>query len=146
MYVDEYVGPSKLEFDEKVICIVNEWLRMFSADLVPCNREVEVRDYNNLYTRCGDLTEAVRSADLDIMLRRNFRVIEATPFGGTLLQPFFLTACLKPPRLKIKSWLESESGQKASLDLARREMALLNSKKIPADFMYYVLQKLQQKR
>ncbi|MCK5056345.1 MAG: class I SAM-dependent methyltransferase [Candidatus Aminicenantes bacterium] len=141
MYVDEYVGLSKLGFEQHVIDIINKLLTSLPEDLIACQKKVFQNDYKQLWKRSNDPSEGIRSGDLDRMLRRYFKLVEATSFGGTLLQPFFLTSQLNPCRLNIKNWHHTEIGKMESDRLVRLENKLINSGEIKKDYIYYILKK-----
>ncbi|MFQ6082416.1 MAG: class I SAM-dependent methyltransferase [Candidatus Aminicenantia bacterium] len=141
MYVDEYVGPSRWEFNQSVIDIINQWLTSLPKDLIACSKKVSRNEFIQLWKQSNDPSEAIRSGELDQMLRRYFTLIEATSFGGTLLQPFFLTSHLKPCRLNINNWHHTEIGKLESDRLVHIENKLINSGEIQKDYLYYVFKK-----
>ncbi len=141
MYVDEYVGPSKWKFDQSVIQIINHWIASLPGELIACSDEVSRGDFIKMWQRSNDPSEAIRSADLDRMLRRYFELVEATPFGGTLLQPFFLTSHLQPGRLNIPNWHHTEIGRSEAARLVRIEHELIKSGEIQKDYLYYIFKK-----
>jgi SAM-dependent methyltransferase len=141
MYVDEYVGPSKWEFKQPIIDIINHWLTSLPGDLIACPKKVTQDDFIKLWKQCGDPSEAIRSNDLDRMLRFYFEPIEATSFGGTLLQPFFLTSHMNPCRLNINNWHHTEIGTSELERLVLIENQLINSGEIPKDYVYYIFKK-----
>lgn len=142
VYVDEYVGPSKWEFNQSVIEIINHWLKTLPDDLIACSKKVCQDDFKQLWKSIGDPSEGIRSGDIDCMLRKYFNLVEATSFGGTLLQPFFLTSHLKPCRLNIHNWRNTEIGKLESDRLVHIENKMINSGEIQKDYIYYVFKKL----
>ncbi|MCK4761410.1 MAG: class I SAM-dependent methyltransferase [Candidatus Aminicenantes bacterium] len=141
MYVDEYVGPSKLKFERPVIDIINDWLTSLPGELIACSKPVTRRDYKKIWQQCGDPSEGIRSGDLDTMLRRYFELVEAVSFGGTLLQPFFFTSNMIPCRLNIENWHRTDAGRSELERLVRTESELINSGEIQKDYMYYIFKK-----
>jgi len=142
MYVDEYVGLSKLEFEQSIIDIINNWLVSLPESLIASRKPVNQKDFKRLWRRSNDPSEGIRSGDLDRMLRENFSLVEAKSFGGTLLHPFFLTSFLKPRRLNIQNWHQTEVGKSETACLVRIEQELINSGKIPQNYLYYIFKKL----
>jgi SAM-dependent methyltransferase len=141
IYADEYVGPSKWRFSKFIVDIINQLLKSLPEELIACRKEVKREDFYNLWKSSNDPSEAIRSDELDSMLKKYFSLVEETPFGGTLLQPFFLTAHLKPVRLKIYNWHNTEIGKIESKKLSKLENELLKSGKIGKDYLYYIFKK-----
>lgn len=141
LYAAEYVGPSKLKFEQPVIGIVNDWLASLPGELIACRKPVKRSHYTKMWKQCGDPSEGVRSGDLDRMLRRYFDLVEETPFGGTLLQPFFLTSNMRPCRLNIENWHNTEVGERELERLVRLENEKIKSGEIHKDYMYYIFKK-----
>ena len=141
VYVDEYVGPSKWRFNEFIVDIINQLLNSLPEELIADRKEVKKKDFYNLWKKSGDLFEAIKSDELDSMLKKYFNLVEETSFGGTLLQPFFLTAHLKPCRLKIYNWHYTEIGKRESKKLVELEYELIKSEKIGKDYLYYAFEK-----
>jgi len=141
MFVDEFIGPSRLKFEEPVIETINELLASLPQELIACRKPVDQRDFFNLYHYGSDPSESIRSGDLQHHLLEHFQPIEETFYGGSLLLPFFLTATLKPNRLRIKNWHHSESGQAESKRLARLENKLIDSGKLKPCYVYYLFGK-----
>ena len=146
MMVDEYVGPSKWEFDRYVIDIINQWLTSLPKELIACSEKVKQEDFLQLWKQSGDPSESIRSGDLDEMLRRYFTLIEATSFGGTLLQPFFLTSHMNPCRLNIDNWHNTEIGVSEAERLEHLEHKLIQSGEIQKDYLYYIFKKKMKNR
>jgi SAM-dependent methyltransferase len=139
LYVDEYVGPSKYRFSSRVIELINARLAGLPESLVACRRKVSPGDFRDLWRRCPDPSEGIRSAELDRLLRRHFSVVQRTPYGGTLLQPFFLTSHLDPCRLRIANWHSTPDGRSAAAQLVRLELELMSAQTLGSDYCYYVL-------
>jgi SAM-dependent methyltransferase len=143
MYIDEYVGPSMWKFPQTVIDRVNEWLSSLPEELIASRKKVTTDDFFNLWKQSGDPSECRRSGDLDKALRSNFKLIEESSFGGTLLMPFFLSSNLIPCRLNIPNWHNTEIGVSEAERLARLEMELIKSNEINKDYVYYIFRKLE---
>jgi len=141
MYVDEYVGPSKFGFTGGVIDIINNWLISLPEELVACSKKVTREDFIKLWIRSDEPSEGIRSGELDGMLRRHFDLVETVPFGGTVLQPFFLTCRFKPGRLNIHNWHNTETGRKEIARLVQIEHDLVKSGAIEKDYIYYMFKK-----
>lgn len=141
MYVDEYVGLSKLGFEQSIIDILNNWLVTLPESLIANRKPLYQKDFARLWKRSNDPSEGIRSGDLDRMLRENFCLVEAASFGGTLLHPFFLTAFLKPCRLNIQNWHQTEVGKSETARLVNIELEMIKSGKIPKNYLYYIFKK-----
>lgn len=141
MYVDEYVGLSKLGFEQSIIDIINEWLDSLPDQLIACRKPVNQKDFKKMWKCSDDPSEGIRSGDLDQMLRDNFELVEVISFGGTLLHPFFLTSNLKPCRLNTNNWHQTEVGKFETSRLVRFEQKMIGTGKIPQNYLYYVLKK-----
>ena len=141
MYVDEFVGPSKLRFDAAVIDIINDWLSALPRELVKNRKPVSQNDFYQMYRRGRDPSESIRSGELHHMMLQHFLVVESASFGGSILLPFFLTANLLPRRLNIPNWHHTRTGKEESSRLVRLEKELIESGTIQPSYMYYVFKK-----
>ncbi len=141
MYVDEYVGLSEFGFEQSIIDIINEWLDSLPDQLIACRKPVNQKDFKKMWRRSDDPSECIRSGDLDQMLRDNFGLVEVISFGGTLLFPFFLTSYLKPRRLNINNWHQTEVGKSETGRLVQLEKKMIGTGKIPQNYLYYELKK-----
>ncbi len=141
LYVDEYVGPSKWVFTQHIIDIINEELNTLPQELVKNSRQVVQKEYIDLWSSAQDPSEGVRSAELDEMLLKNFKLEQSNSFGGTFLQPFFYTSNLKPCRLNIPNWHKTDKGKLHLERLVKKEHELIKSGKIGMDYKYYVFSK-----
>ncbi len=138
MYIDEFVGPTKYRFSARVVEIINEWLRRLPPNLVASSRRVTRGDFIDLWKKCPDPSECVRSGELDQALRDHFRLLSCEDVGGTLLQPFFLTSYLSPCRLNIANWHHAPEGKEWAARLVREEEELLKENEITSDYRYYI--------
>jgi SAM-dependent methyltransferase len=138
LYIDEFVGPSKYFFKNEIVEIINECLQTLPKSLIADRRLVKQADFIDLWKRCPDPSECVRSGDLDKALRDNFQLLECDDVGGTLLQPFFLTSYLSPCRLVIANWHHTPEGKESAAKLVQLEEELLKNGKISADYRYYI--------
>ena len=109
--------------------------------LIANRKPVNQRDFTRLWKQSNDPSEGIRSGDLDRMLRENFHLVEATSFGGTLLHPFFLTSFLKPCRLNIQNWHQTEVAKSETARLVLVELEMIKSEKIPKNYLYYIFRK-----
>lgn len=141
MYVDEYVGLSKLGFEQSIIDNINHWLESLPESLIANRKPVKQKDFIHLWIRTNDPSEGVRSGDLNQMLRLHFDLVEAVSFGGTLLHPFFLTSVLNPCRLNINNWHQTDEGKSETVRLVEFEQEMIASGKIPQNYMYYIFKK-----
>ncbi len=141
MYIDEYVGPSKWVFTKPIIDIINEELNTLPQELVKNRQQVVQQEYIDLWISAQEPSEGVRSAELDSMLLKYFKLEQSNFFGGTLVQPFFYTSNLKPCRLNIPNWHKTDEGKHHLERLVKKEHELIKSGKIGADYKYYVLSK-----
>jgi SAM-dependent methyltransferase len=78
VYLDEYIGPSRADWNDALIA---PHRREFEA--LPA--EVRLTETLPLPIQDDDPTEAVRSSDIERVLRERFDVIERRPYGGSLL-------------------------------------------------------------
>jgi SAM-dependent methyltransferase len=78
LYLDEYVGPSRFEWSDQLLGPQ----QAFYQSLPPAMR---VGDRLPLPIQQDDPSEAVRSSDIEPLLRVGFDVAARRPYGGTLL-------------------------------------------------------------
>jgi SAM-dependent methyltransferase len=89
-FLDEYVGPSRFQWTEQQLRLMNEQLRILPKDL---RRSIgDDRKYKERIVRksideilLADPSEAIRSAEILPLLPRYFDVIEVRGYGGSLL-------------------------------------------------------------
>jgi hypothetical protein len=129
------------KYEPDIIDQINRWLRNLPAELVVDRAPVAYDEFYLLWKNCNDPSECIRSSELDGHLRRCFRIIEAKPFGGTVLAPFFLTSHMHPCRLNIANWHHTEIGKEMVRKLALQEDEWIASGKFPPHYVYYTLQK-----
>lgn len=141
IYIDEFIGPTRWRYEKKIIDLVNSELMNLPENLVGHRRMVKASNFENMI-RCGtDISEAICSGRLDTAIRNEFSVLEAIPFGGSLMAPLFLTAQMEPRRLRIKEWHSSPEGEEALKRLVTLEWDLIQSGLLPPHYMYYVCKK-----
>lgn len=138
MYVDEYVGPSRFHFNQKVIDLINEQLEKLPDCLILNRKKVSTDDFIQLWQNGLDHSEGIRSGELDAALREHFKLLKYDYAGGTFLQPFFITSQLRPCRLNIPNWLQLPEGQSAAEYLVKMEDDLIQSQELTSDYGYYV--------
>jgi 2-polyprenyl-3-methyl-5-hydroxy-6-metoxy-1,4-benzoquinol methylase len=86
----EYIGASQFQYPKNNIDIVNDLIEILPERY---RRRVSAQDSQKgfvyppsvAYMNAHDPSEAIRSAEIVPLLRKNFRVLEDHPFGGTLL-------------------------------------------------------------
>jgi len=92
LLLNEFIGPTRLQWSEEQLTIVNELLALLPERL----RRVggpggEVRQRVErvpLHTfRVADPSEAVRSAEIVPLVSARFQIVERRDFGGTILYP-----------------------------------------------------------
>jgi len=96
LLVQEFVGPSRMQWTEAQMAICNRLLEQLPPSLrmdisrLPENvpRPPVQRMSMAEWLRC-DPSECVRSADIVPVLGQSFELLERRDFGGTLLQKFF---------------------------------------------------------
>ncbi len=141
LYVDEFIGPSQWRYEGEIIELINRFLISLPEVLLLNRKPVAGEEFYHQWKNGLDPSESIRSAELDEWLRKSFAVIEACPFNGTLLFPFFLTAQFNPRRLNIKAWHDTELGQNELRKMALQEDEWISSGRLPPHFMYYTLGK-----
>lgn len=142
LYADEFVGPSHWKYDSSIIKKINNWLGSLPPELIRDRTPVSGNAFFNLWSSGPDPSESIRSSELDGWLRKCFRIIEARPFGGTWLMPFFLTAYLQPSRLNIPCWYHTEIGGNTLFKMATEESEAIASGALPSHYIYYVMGKI----
>lgn len=141
IYVDEFVGPRKWSFDRRVRRQINELLSSLPATLVLDRRPVRIWDFFLLWLRANDPSEAIRSDKLRAAIEHNFIVKESDHFGGSLLFPFFQTSYMRPCRLNIPNWHNTEEGISKLKHITVLENQLIESGILSKNYIYYILQK-----
>jgi SAM-dependent methyltransferase len=91
---DEYVGPNRIQWDDKTLQIVNSIL-----EILPDRYKVKTQ-YGNLKTEENrvpiermiqiDPTEAIRSEDIIRLSEKYFDVVDRKFYGGAILFPLFM--------------------------------------------------------
>ena len=137
-WVNEYVGPSRYQFSDKQIQLMN-WIldqlpNKYKKDVIngkikgPCYREKEEDVIRS------DPSESVRSAEIVGLLEKEFVPIIKREYGGTLLQ-FALANIVgnfDPNKMKDKVILKM---------LYEFEKLLIQEKIIKSDFIFMLLKK-----
>jgi 2-polyprenyl-3-methyl-5-hydroxy-6-metoxy-1,4-benzoquinol methylase len=89
-FLDEYVGPTKFQWTDDQLVVMNEQLKMLPDQLKQSvsergkyKRQV-IRKTLKLMNE-ADPSEAVRSAEIIPLLSRYFRIVEFKGYGGALL-------------------------------------------------------------
>ena len=88
-FLDEYVGPSRFQWTDTQLRLINELLDMLPPRL-RMTRDGRLRAQLVRPTIeqmiAADPTEAVRSAEIVPLVGRHFDVVALRPYGGTILQ------------------------------------------------------------
>lgn len=141
LVLNEYVGPSQFQFTEKQLRIMNELLEIlpsrYRLDLSSCdNKKIKEKierppiEFMNQV----DPSEAIRSAEITPLIKKNFEVITQRDYGGTLLQ--FLLANI------VGNFDEKKEEDRAFLDfLFKIEEILIRENIIKSDFTVIVAKK-----
>ncbi|HUP44422.1 MAG TPA: hypothetical protein VM779_02810, partial [Thermoanaerobaculia bacterium] len=82
LYLDEYVGPSRADWDDRTM----RPHRRIYASLPAAVRQLEDLPYP---IQADDPSEAIRSSEIERQLRIGFRTVARRPYGGTLLSVLF---------------------------------------------------------
>jgi SAM-dependent methyltransferase len=87
--VNEYIGPNRFQFSDKILAIINDLLRCLPPQLRHSaleDRVYEARERPTIEQMISnDPSEAVRASDLMPMIRQRFDVLEVKQLGGTIL-------------------------------------------------------------
>jgi SAM-dependent methyltransferase len=127
----EYVGPSRLQFTDLQLGVINAILkilpeRLRKTPLSTVKHKEERVDPSSL----PDPSEAVRSQDILPVLRAHFPSVRVSPTGGTLLYPMLQ---------QIAFNFENDPIGPAALDLLiMLERTLFKIGLIPSDFVFCV--------
>lgn len=78
LYMDEYVGPSRFEWTDKIIAAQQRFFASLPEEL----KTAKAIQYP---IQADDPSEAVRSSEIESRVRIGFRIVERRPYGGTLL-------------------------------------------------------------
>ena len=88
-FLDEYVGPTRFQWTDGQLRLINELLDMLPPRL-RMSRDGRLRAQQRRPTIeemiSGDASEAVRSAEIVPLLDRRFEVVSLRPYGGSILQ------------------------------------------------------------
>lgn len=88
-FLDEYVGPSRFQWSDTQLRLINELLDILPPRL-RLTRDGRLRAQLVRPTIeqmiAADPTEAVRSAEIVPLVGRHFEVVALRPYGGTILQ------------------------------------------------------------
>jgi SAM-dependent methyltransferase len=91
MFLDEYIGPDRFQFEPETIAWLNRW-----AQSVPERLRVTAKGVIKQGFRAPNIddvitidpTEAIRSSEIMEVLRPFFSVVAFRPYGGALLHNF----------------------------------------------------------
>ena len=141
LYADEFIGPSQWRYEGLIIELINQYLNILPEELLLSRKPVIGEEFYRLWKNGLDPSESIRSGELDHWLRKSFTVLEAYPFNGTFLHPFFLTAQFDSRRLNLPAWYHTDVGQSELKKMALQEDEWVSSGRLPPHFMYYTLGK-----
>ena len=138
LIVNEFVGPSRFQWTDRQLNAVNGILSILPARY---RRRAGHGSHKNRVYRPGRLTmylsdpsEAAESSEIPGMLQREFDVLEARYYGGTILHPLFKEIA--------HNFLEGDRETEVVLGLCFHvEDLLLHHKEIRSDFVYCVCRK-----
>jgi ubiquinone/menaquinone biosynthesis C-methylase UbiE len=89
--VNEYVGPSQMQFGDCEMCIVEDLLAILPDRLRYdyLNRQIKTRYVvrSRAWWNQADPSESIRSDQIEGLLGQYFHVVARKPYGGTLLHP-----------------------------------------------------------
>ncbi|MCP4716693.1 MAG: class I SAM-dependent methyltransferase [Deltaproteobacteria bacterium] len=90
LYIDEYVGPNRFQFDENHLKIADEVLQTIPEELRglrydPQSVKKRINRINPLVIQSADPSEALRSSEIDRLLKNHFSVLAEHGTGGSLL-------------------------------------------------------------
>lgn len=141
LYADEFIGPSQWRYEGQIIDLINQYLASLPEKLLLNRKPVISEEFYGIWKNGLDPSESIRSAELEEWLRKSFIVLEAYPFNGTFLYPFFLTAQFNPQRLNIPVWHDTDVGHNELRKMALQEDEWISSGQLLPHFMYFTLGK-----
>ena len=107
---DEYIGPRRFQWSDRQLSCINGIIRVLPPTL---NKDVQTGKLRDSVTRCTpkqvaqvDPSEAIRSDEIVALARRNFRVAEYRPYGGTILHTLMHMTAGNFLKEEAKPWLE----------------------------------------
>ncbi|OVE73972.1 hypothetical protein BVX94_02130, partial [bacterium B17] len=135
LMVNEYVGESRFQWNDEQIRYADEILAELSPELKYDHLLQKQRD-RVTRVKLEDLiamdpSEAVRSGDIDAVIKSIFNVVEEKNCGGTITYLVFdgVASNFKPDDTAHSSVIDS---------IIEKENLLLEENKIKSDFKYYV--------
>ncbi len=111
LYLDEYVGPSRHQWQPRLLALAQAVLDMAPA-------EARTREKLEPPIEWNDPSEAIRSAEIPFFVREYFDVVAWKPYGGQIADLVF--PCLRP------EWVGSPDGDRyvaAMLAIEDHELA-----------------------
>lgn len=105
VYLDEYVGPSRFEWDEDLIAPQREFFERIEE-------KARLHSPLPLPIQPDDPSEALRSSEIIPQLEKGFRIVEHRDYGGTLLSVVFPSV----------NWAKSPPGLITEMIAAERKM------------------------
>ncbi|HLH31354.1 MAG TPA: methyltransferase [Terriglobia bacterium] len=89
-FLDEFVGPSRFQWTDAQLRLINEQLRLLPKEL--CRLISDRSQFKEAVVRkspaeiiASDPSEAVHSAEILPLVSKHFRIIEVKGYGGTIL-------------------------------------------------------------
>ncbi len=140
--VNEFVGPTRFQWTEKQIAVINALLTIFPnkyRKLIGNSNKEKLNIFrpSKLRMILGDPSEAVESSNILPYLRDIFEVVELKEYGGTILHLLFseIAHNFISSKPEIKRWLHI---------CFEIEDLLLSEKEISSDFIIAVCKKAPQ--
>ena len=90
LFLDEYIGPTRFQWTEDQLKLMNEQLETLPTHLrrtvsEPARFKQSVERRSLEFMKQSDPSEAVRSSDIVPMLSQHFQILEFMGYGGSLL-------------------------------------------------------------
>jgi SAM-dependent methyltransferase len=102
VYLDEYIGPSRFDWNDELIAPH----RRFYARISP---DARLQDPLSLPIHPIDPSEAIRSSEIISQLEHGFRILEQRNYGGSLLSvPFSAVDWTKEPSIGVTDLIAAE--------------------------------------
>ncbi len=160
LYVDEFVGPSRWQWADAQLAAANSELARLPERLRVCNWPMPIpkliyflatgqyayrpslRALVKIRTirpslalmRLNDSSESVRSKEIPELVRRKFRVVEESPYGGTLLN-------LVLSKIICNFRPEDPEGSRVLDALIERERELLSDGVLEHDHIFMIAER-----
>jgi len=138
MLVADYIGPARLQWDDKQEKLMNGLLACFPESMRVCARSGCVREKiarpSVEEVMSHDPSEAVRPGDIPRLLSERFKIIYRADLGGTLLMTVLNELA--------QHFHESDPKDVALIDMMSLfERTLIEEGVIKSDFVFFIVQK-----